>query len=123
MVVVDGRAHDGEIVDDGRRGGHVIPAGIVSGNVAKADLPVLAEIGAGSAGRGVHRDEAGILCGLEDPSVARLLRRAGGIEPSGSAAIDQTVAVIAVQINLWVVGPARFTDFRVERDDTVESGG
>src|SRR5215472_364358 len=73
MVVVDRGADDYEIVDDGRRGSHVVPAWVVLEHVTEADLTGFAQVAAGCAGRGVHGDEAGVLRGLEDAAPARLL--------------------------------------------------
>ena len=73
MIVVDGGADDNEIVNDGGWRSHVIPAGIVLENFAEANLAVLAEIGTGSARGSVDGDETGILRGLEDAAVAKLL--------------------------------------------------
>src|SRR5215469_4121570 len=63
MVVVDRGADDYEIVDDGRRGSHVVPAWVVLEHVTEADLTGFAKVAAGCAGRGVHGDEAGVLRG------------------------------------------------------------
>src|SRR2546430_8976290 len=37
--------------------------------------------------------------------------------------IDETVAIVAIEVDFEVVGPALFTSFRIERDDAVERGG
>lgn len=44
------------------------------------------------------------------------------IEPSGDAAIDKAVAVVAVKVDLWIVSPALLSGFGVESDEAIESG-
>ena len=123
MIVVDGGAHDDEIVDDGGRGGHVIPARIVVKRVAEADLASFAEIGAGGAGGGIYGDEAGVLRGFENAATARLIGGPRGVNPSGNAAIDEAVAVVAVEVDLGIVGPALRPGLWIEGHDAIEGGG
>ncbi len=123
MIVVDGGADDDQVVNDGGRGSHVVPAGVVLQDVVEADLALLSEVGAGRAGCGIHRDEASVLCGLEDAAKARLVLGASGVEPGGNAAIDEAVAIVAIEVDLRIVGPALLSGFGVEGDDAVESGG
>src|SRR5215472_2587273 len=123
MIVVNRGADDDKVVNDGGRGSHVIPARVVLENVAQADYAVLPKIWAGGAGGGIHRHEAGVLRGFEDAAMAGLVFGARAVEPGGNTTIDQAVAVIAVEIDFWVVGPALLAGFGIERDDAVEGGG
>ena len=101
----------------------MIPARVVLKNVAEADLAFFAEVGARRSSGGVYGDEARILRGFKDAAMAGLVFGARGVEPSGNAAIDETVAIVAIEVDFGVVGPALFTSFRIERDDAVERGG
>ena len=74
-----------------------------------------AEVDAGSAGGGVYRDEAAILRRLKDATPAGLVCGAARVEPSGDAAIDEAVAIIAIEIDFPVISPALLAGFGVER--------
>src|SRR5215470_15270563 len=65
MIVVNGRADHDEIVNDGGRGSHVIPAGIVMEDVPQADLTFFAKIGTGRAADSIHCNKTRVLRGLE----------------------------------------------------------
>lgn len=123
MIVVNGGADDNEIVDDRGRGSHVIPARVVLEDIAKADYAVLAEVGAGRASGGVYSNKARVLSGLKDAAMAGLVFGTRSVEPSGDATIDETVTVVAVEIDLGVVGPALLPGFGIEGDDAIEGSG
>ncbi|HEX8835363.1 MAG TPA: hypothetical protein VF748_00375 [Candidatus Acidoferrum sp.] len=122
MIVINGRADNHEVVDDRGRGSHVVPAGFVLEHVTEAHLAGFAEVAAGSAGGGIYCDEAGVLRSLKDATPAGLVCGAGWVEPSGDAAIDEAVAIIAIEIDFRVIGPALLAGFGVERDDAVKGG-
>jgi hypothetical protein len=123
MIVVNGGAHDNEIIDDSGRGSHVIPAGIVLENVAETNYAVFAEVGARRTAGSIDSNKTSVLRGLEDAAMAGLVFGAGGVKPGGNATINEPVAVVAIEINLRIVGPALVSGFRVKSDDAVEGGG
>src|SRR5690242_2109747 len=94
MVVVNRGADHDEVINDGGRGSHVVPARVVLKNVAQADLAFFAEVGArGSSGR-VYGDEASILSGFKDAATAGPIFGTRCVEPNGHATIDEAVAIV-----------------------------
>ena len=55
--------------------------------------------------------------------MAGLVFGARAVEPGGNAAVNKAVAIVAVEVDFWVIGPALRSCFGIERDDAVESGG
>lgn len=55
--------------------------------------------------------------------MAGLVFGARGVEPSGNAAVDKAVAIIAIEVDLRIVSPALHAGFRVESHNAIESGG
>ena len=87
-IVADGGADDDEPAHDGRRRRDLIAATAVADLDARGeiDLPVMAEIGAWDAGRGVQRDEPRVDGADEDATTTCAARRSVGVEPRRDAA-------------------------------------
>ncbi len=98
----------------------MVPAGVIAGYIAQVDLATFAKVCAGRAVGRIDGHQSRILCGLKDSPAARLIACPRGIEPRRGAAVDESVAVVAVQFNLRVVGPALRPRFRIEGDHAIE---
>ena len=55
--------------------------------------------------------------------MTRLSSGASGIEPSGEAAIDESIAILASLIDFWIIGPTLRSGFGIESDNPVEGSG
>ena len=101
----------------------MVPARAVSRDVAQADLSSLAEIGARRAGGGIERDEARIERRFVQSSAARPRRAVRRVDPRREPAVDQPVAVFAVQVDQRIEDPSFRAGLRIERNDSVERRG
>src|SRR6266566_7000828 len=101
-------------------GEDVIPARAKAGDIAQADFTSLAEVGTGRAGSRIERNEAGVEGSFKQSATAGLGSWPRGIEPCGDAAVDESVSVVSVQVDFWVVCPALLAGFWIECDDAIE---
>src|SRR5882724_8713333 len=76
VIIVDCGADDHEVVDDGWRRSHVIPASVIARYFAQTHLASLTEIGASCAGCGVNGHQPCVLGDLKDSAAARPASRA-----------------------------------------------
>src|SRR6266478_3919698 len=93
---------------------------MIASDIAQINLATFAKVRARRAVRRIDGDQSRVLRGLEDSPATRLTARPRRIEPSCSAAVDEPIAVVAVQFDLWVVSPALHSRSRIEGDQTIE---
>ena len=101
----------------------MVPARVILLHIAQADLTGPAKIRTRSTARRIDRHQTGILCGLKDSATARLSLTASGVEPSRCATIHQPIAVITIQIDFRIVGPALRSCLRVKCNHAIEGRG
>src|SRR6058998_2869656 len=94
-----------------------------AGDIAQANLTIFAEVGTGRAGSRIERNKAGVEGSFKQSATAGLGSWPCGIEPCGDAAVDESVSVIAIQIDFRVVGPALLADFWIESNHAIEGRG
>src|SRR5216683_8408774 len=61
VIVVDGGAHDDEVVDDRGRRSHVVPAGVIARYIAQTHLASFAKVRTGRAVHGIEGHQSRIL--------------------------------------------------------------
>ena len=101
----------------------MIPARAKAGDIAQADFTSLAEVGTGRAGSRIERNEAGVEGSFKQSATAGLGSWPCGIKLCGDAAVDESVSVIAAEIDFRVVGPALLADFWIESNHAIEGRG
>src|SRR6266478_448458 len=93
---------------------------MIVSDIPQINLATLAKVRARRAVRRIDGDQSRILRGLEDSPATGLIAWLRRIEPRCRAAVDEPVAVVAVQFDLWVVSPTLHSRFRIEGDQTIE---
>jgi hypothetical protein len=123
VVVIDRRAHDYEIIEHRRRGGHVISASGITWHIAKGHLAILAKSSARRPSGCVERNKARIQCRFVNPAAAWSPGPPSGhrIEPSRNTTIDERVAIVPPGVDLRIVGPSESSRFRIQCNHAIEA--
>ena len=119
VVIVDGRANDDKIIDNGRRRRHVIDTRAICGNVDQTDLAANTEIPTRCAGCRVERENARVESSFIDASTTRLSSRCAWIKPCGHSPVNQSVAVVPCRIDPRAILPTFHAALWIEGDDLI----